>query len=102
MEWTSSWCFWRRDDAAHSVGRSKSGVRPAGRIKGGRSEDQWKGEFLRLVGRRRAIERRLDETNPNRSHRKAELKGALEEVDRQMSLLESEADDAHVPMQWRD
>ncbi len=93
---------YRFDPASGIVTLHPNGLVESGRIKGGRSEDQWKGEFLRLVGRRRAIERRLDETNPNRSRRKAELKGALEEVDRQMSLLESEADDAHVPMQWRD
>ena len=31
----------------------------------------------------------------------AALQDALGELDRQLSLLEGEADDAHVPMQWR-
>jgi hypothetical protein len=54
------------------------------------------------VRRRAGVEAALDEVNPNRSRRKDELKGMLEEVDRQWAMLEDEADDAHVPMQWRD
>ena len=40
--------------------------------------------------------------NPNKARRKTELKDALVEVDRQYKVLEDEAHDARVPMQWRD
>jgi clan AA aspartic protease (TIGR02281 family) len=74
----------------------------SGRIRGGRSEGQWRGEFARLARRRAGVDAALNDVNPNRARRKAELKGMLEEVDRQWVVLEDEADDAHVPMQWRD
>ena len=47
------------------------------------------------------IENELDEINPNRSRRKTELKGAIEEVERQRQVLEGEADGGRVPIQWR-
>ena len=47
-------------------------------------------------------EQTLDEINPNWPRRKSELEDELDEVDRQKKMLESEADDARVPMQWRD
>jgi hypothetical protein len=40
--------------------------------------------------------------NPNRSRRKAEFKRAIEEVDCQRQVLEGEAVEARVPIQWRD
>ncbi len=55
-----------------------------------------------LNARRAGIEKMLDEINPNWSRRKVELKEAIGEVDRQIAVLEDEADEAHVPMQWRD
>jgi clan AA aspartic protease (TIGR02281 family) len=79
-----------------------NGLVDAGMIRGGRSESQWRSQFAGLAARRAAIERALDETNPNRSRRRAELKAAIEEVERQLDVLEGEADEARVPMRWRD
>jgi len=79
-----------------------NGLAEAGQIRGGRSETQWHSQFDALARHRRAVEKALDEANPNKSLRKGELEAALEEVDHQIRLLEDEADDAHVPMQWRD
>jgi clan AA aspartic protease (TIGR02281 family) len=79
-----------------------NGLVEAGMIRGGRSESQWRSQFAGLAARRAAIERALDETNPNRSRRRAELKAAIEEVERQLDVLEGEADEARVPMRWRD
>ena len=78
------------------------GLVESGQIRGGRSQGQWKGEFARLARRRARVEEALNEVNPNRARRKSELKDMLEEVERQLVMLENEADDAHVPMQWRD
>jgi clan AA aspartic protease (TIGR02281 family) len=79
-----------------------NGLAEAGQIRGGRSEPQWRSQFDALARRRRAVEKAIDAANPNASLRKGELDAALEEVDRQIQLLEDEADDARVPMQWRD
>jgi len=93
---------YRVDPASGIVTLSPNGLAESGQIRGGRSAGQWKGEFGRLARRRARIEEVLDEAGSNRARRRAELKQALEEVDRQRRLLEDEADDARVPMQWRD
>jgi clan AA aspartic protease (TIGR02281 family) len=93
---------YRVDPVSGTVTLRPNGLVEAGAIRGGRSQGQWKGEFRRLAQRRSGIENALDAINPNKSRRKAELKGALGEVDRQLEMLEDEADDARVPMQWRD
>jgi clan AA aspartic protease (TIGR02281 family) len=93
---------YRVDPASGIVTLSPNGLAESGQIRGGRSAGQWKGEFARLARRRARIEEVLDEAGSNRARRRAELKEALEEVDRQRRLLEDEADDARVPMQWRD
>jgi clan AA aspartic protease (TIGR02281 family) len=93
---------YRVDPASGVVTLRPNGLVESGRIRGGRSQGQWEGEFARLARRRAGVEEALDEVNPNRSRRKAELKDMLEEVERQLAMLENEADDAHVPMNWRD
>ena len=93
---------YRVDPGGGVVTLRPNGLVEAGRIRGGRSEDQWKAEFARLAQRRRAVESMLEEINPNWARRRSELNEALEELDRQRRLLEGEADDARVPMQWRD
>jgi clan AA aspartic protease (TIGR02281 family) len=93
---------YRVDPVSGIVTLRPNGLAESGRIRGGRSEGQWKGEFARLARRRAGVEQALDDVNPNRARRKAELKGMLEEVDRQLAMLEDEADDARVPMNWRD
>jgi clan AA aspartic protease (TIGR02281 family) len=93
---------YRFDPGSGVVTLRPNGLAEAGMIRGGRSRDQWKRQFLHLAGRRAAIERTIDEINPNWTVRKRELEDAIEEVDRQVKVLESEADDARVPMQWRD
>ncbi len=79
-----------------------NGLVESGRIRGGRSESQWKTQFAGLLARKKSIEAELDRINPNWSRRKAELEGMIDEVDRQYDVLEDEADEARVPMQWRD
>ena len=93
---------YRVDPASGIVTLSPNGLAESGQIRGGRSAGQWKGEFARLAGRRARIEQILDDTSSNRARRQAELRDALEEADRQYRMLEDEADDARVPMQWRD
>ena len=92
---------YRFDPASGIVSLTPNGLAESGTIKGGRSRDQWRAQFLRLAGRATSIERTLDEINPNWTVRKAELEAELDEVDRQVKLLDDEADDARVPMRWR-
>jgi aspartyl protease family protein len=89
------------DPAAGIVTLRPNGMAEAGRLRGGRSESQWRGEFATLSARRRAIEAALDEVGPGRARREARLEQAIEEIDRQLQVLEGEADDARVPMAWR-
>jgi len=90
------------DPAAGIVTLTPNGLVEAGVLKGGRTEDQWRTQFSRLAAQRSAIEVALERVNPNASVRRHELEALLEENDRQVAVLESEADDAHVPMAWRD
>jgi clan AA aspartic protease (TIGR02281 family) len=92
---------YRIDPVSGIVTLTPNGLAETGTIKGGRSRDQWRAQFRRLEGRRAAIERTLDEINPNWTVRKKELEEAIEEVERQVTLLDDEADDARVPTQWR-
>lgn len=89
------------DPAAGIVTLRPNGMAETGRLRGGRSESQWRGEFAMLHARRRAIEAALDETGSGRARREARLEEAIEEVERQIEVLEGEADDARVPMAWR-
>jgi clan AA aspartic protease (TIGR02281 family) len=93
---------YRVDPASGVVTLRPNGLVESGQIRGGRSQGQWKGEFARLARRRAGVEEALNEVNPNRARRKSELKDMLEEVERQLAMLENEADDARVPVQWRD
>jgi len=93
---------YRVDPGSGIVTLRPNGLAETGAIRGGRSRDQWKSQFRYLAARRASIERTLDEINPNWTVRKRELEDAVDEVDRQVKLLEDEADDARVPMQWRD
>jgi len=89
------------DPAAGIVTLRPNGMAETGRLRGGRSQSQWRGEFAMLHARRRALEAALDETGSGRARREAQLEEAIEEVDRQLEVLEGEADDARVPMAWR-
>lgn len=93
---------YRVDPASGIVTLRPNGLAESGLIRGGRSERQWKGEFAGIAYRRARIEQILTEINPNGARRKAAVEDELKEVDRQWKVLEDEADDARVPMQWRD
>lgn len=93
---------YRFDPASGVITLESNGMVESGKIRGGRSKGQWRRQFQALAARRSVIERRLDESNPNRSREQASLRDAIEEVDRQIAVLEDEADEARVPMQWRD
>jgi clan AA aspartic protease (TIGR02281 family) len=90
------------DPASGVVTLRPNGLVESGQIRGGRSETQWRSQFAAMGRRRAGIEQVMEEINPNWTVRKRELEDALDEVDRQIEILEDEADEARVPMQWRD
>ncbi len=73
-----------------------------GAIRGGRSEAQWRNEFYGIEARLAEIERRREVVPRSHSRRHDELDRMQDEMERQYSVLESEADNAHVPFSWRD
>lgn len=73
-----------------------------GVLKGGRSRDQWTNQFAALKYRIRAKEKQRDETSSSRTRKRAELDGEVDQLERELKLLEGEADDARVPFGWRD
>jgi clan AA aspartic protease (TIGR02281 family) len=93
---------YRIDPAAGIVTLEENGQVEAGRIRGGRSQGQWHNEFATLRRRREAVEQAFDEAGSTRARRKESLRAAIEEVDRQLEVLEAEADESRVPMSWRD
>jgi clan AA aspartic protease (TIGR02281 family) len=74
----------------------------SGGIRGGRSEAQWRSEFRALRSRLSYVEREYTEKPPSRSRERKRLEGLRADFERQMALLDVEADQARVPMNWRD
>jgi clan AA aspartic protease (TIGR02281 family) len=74
----------------------------SGAIRGGRSEAQWRSEYQDL----RARVERVDQESERKSTSKARNQERLDQrraalLD-ELSLLDGEADSAHVPMSWRE
>jgi clan AA aspartic protease (TIGR02281 family) len=90
------------DPVAGVVTLTPNGLVEAGVLKAGRTEDQWRRQFAQLAARREAIEHELDSINPNWTRRRDELEALVDETERQREVLEAEADEARVPMAWRD
>jgi len=93
---------YRIDPVAGVVTLEDNGMVESGKIRGGRSEPQWRNAFRGLLARREGIEERLDDSGSKGSRYRKRLREAIDEVDRQIDVLDNEADDARVPMRWRD
>lgn len=72
-----------------------------GELRGGRSENQWRGEFAGLQRRLEEIEMRRETTPSSRSRLLAELDAQQDETERQLESLDAEADQVNVPDAWR-
>jgi clan AA aspartic protease (TIGR02281 family) len=93
---------YRIDPVAGIVTLEDNGMAESGAIRGGRSEKQWRNEFQRLAARRNAIEEMMDQAGSKGARYKRKLEDALDEAGRQLDVLDDEADEARVPMRWRD
>jgi len=74
----------------------------SGRIRGGRSEAQWRAEFRSLQYRRESIEHEHAGKSVSKARGRQRLEAELTELERQRGILEMEADQARVPMAWRE
>jgi clan AA aspartic protease (TIGR02281 family) len=73
-----------------------------GAIRGGRSEAQWKAEYRNLTVRIARLDAEVERTPSSRSRELRRLAAARRDLERQLELLNGEADQARVPMAWRD
>lgn len=73
----------------------------SGDLRGGRSHSQWRSEFEGMRRRLAVIEMRREQTPSSRSRLHADLDAQQRDAERQLEMLEAEADEAHVPDAWR-
>jgi clan AA aspartic protease (TIGR02281 family) len=73
-----------------------------GAIRGGRSQAQWKSEYRNLTARIAMLDAEAERTPSTRSRERSRLATARSDLERQLELLNGEADQARVPMAWRD
>lgn len=84
-------------DAANGIlTLTENDLAESGALRGGRSESQWRGEFAAMRAREAALEARRDAGPSSRS-----LEIEAEAFERDLALLEAEADAARVPDVWR-
>jgi aspartyl protease family protein len=89
------------DAAAGRVTLVENDLAESGRLVGGRSEGQWRGEFQALRERLAGIAA-VRERTPSAHHRRlAALDEEARTVERQIRDLDAEADQANVPHGWR-
>jgi aspartyl protease family protein len=90
------------DAAAGIVTLVPNGLAEAGAIRGGRSEAQWRSEYRNLHGRIERLEAESARTPESHGRERRRLETERGELARQLSLLDSEADAARVPVAWRE
>jgi hypothetical protein len=71
-----------------------------GVLRGGRSRAQWQQHFGAARARIAEAEERLG--SGNRARRRDAVAEEVAQLQRELGLLESEADDARVPFDWRE
>jgi clan AA aspartic protease (TIGR02281 family) len=89
------------DAAAGVVTLVENDLAESGALLGGRSEAQWRGEFEALRARMAEVELRRERTPSSRGRKHGRLDEEQGELERQLELLEGEADQARVPDAWR-
>jgi len=89
------------DAAAGVVTLTRNRLAESGMIRGGRSEAQWRAEYGNLRGRIAEVESEYARKATSKTRERRRLEEARADLERQLDLLEAEADQAHVPMVWR-
>lgn len=93
---------YRVDAAAGIVTLSPNGLVAAGLIRGGRSEAQWRVEFENVRGRISETVVEAERTPSSHGRERLRLEDERARLERQLAQLDLEADEAHVPVSWRD
>lgn len=89
------------DAAAGVVTLQPNGLEASGGIRGGRSEAQWRSEYANLHGRIAAVDQELGHTPEHHTREIRRLEALRGDFERQLELLDAEADQARVPFTWR-
>jgi clan AA aspartic protease (TIGR02281 family) len=74
----------------------------SGQILAGRSEAQWRAEYANLRVRIARVDAEAGRTNPNQTSKLEALEENRQDLLRQLDLLDAEADQARVPIAWRE
>lgn len=90
------------DPSSGVVTLRENDLAESGTLRGGRSQGQWTRAFANAHGRIERGEDMLEDVPFSRSRKRERYEEALVELQRQLELLEGEADDAQVPFSWRD
>jgi aspartyl protease family protein len=90
------------DAAAGLVTLVPNGLEATGRIRGGRSEAQWRSEFEALRDRIERLAHEAERTPESHGREQRRLDEQRAGLARQLALLEGEADRARVPAAWRE
>ena len=89
------------DAAAGVLTLVENGLAEGADLRGGRSENQWRMEFGSVLQRIEEIDARRETTPSSRSRLLSQLDDAEAEAERQLEVLDAEADQANVPDAWR-
>ena len=89
------------DAAAGVVTLTRNRLAESGKIRGGRSQAQWRSEYSNLRWRISRVEWEHAEKATSKTRERRRLEEERADLERQLELLEAEADQAHVPMVWR-
>jgi clan AA aspartic protease (TIGR02281 family) len=89
------------DAAAGLLTLTDNDLADSGGILGGRSEGQWRGEFMGLRVRLEELEAHRTATPPGHGRQLDRLDQEHAALERQIELLDAEADRAQVPDAWR-
>jgi clan AA aspartic protease (TIGR02281 family) len=89
------------DAAAGVVTLTRNRLAESGRIRGGRSQAQWRSEYANLRWRIAQVEREYAQKATSKTRERRRLEEERANLEHQLELLEAEADHAHVPMAWR-
>jgi aspartyl protease family protein len=89
------------DAAAGVLTLIENDLAEGGDLRGGRSENQWRMEFAGLLRRIEEIDARREATPASRSRQLNQLDEDEAEAERQLEVLDAEADQANVPDAWR-
>jgi aspartyl protease family protein len=89
------------DAAQGIVTLTHNDLAASGGIRGGRSEAQWRTEYAAMRARIQQVEHDYEAKPSHKTLERRRLEQEREELDRQLALLDEEADRARVPMAWR-